>query len=93
MLLTQAPSSCTLPRLLCRHFPLVYHIVPSLLPISIDYFLKLPLCSAALRVRDGSGFHGEFRYLLALYSYHDNNNVYVHFGVNKALYGNYQHRR
>jgi hypothetical protein len=75
--LAEAPSGPAFPCLLCRHFPLIYHIVPSSLPISIDDFLKLPLRSAAVRLRDGSCFQGDFRYLLAACSYYDDNDVYV----------------
>jgi hypothetical protein len=68
---------CTFPCLLCRHFPLMYHIVSTSLTSSIDDFLNLPLYSAAVLSRDGSCFHSDSCYLLSTCRYYDNNNVCV----------------
>lgn len=79
--------------LLFCHFPVIYRIVPSSLPVSIDYFLKLPLYSAALQLSVGSCFHGDSCYSLSWCSYCDEQySIYVRFGVNKVLFGDYNRR-
>jgi hypothetical protein len=55
---------------------------------------ETPLYSAARQLSVGSCFHGDPCYLLTLCSYCDEQwSIYVHFGVNKALFGNSHCRR
>jgi hypothetical protein len=74
VLLSGAQLCCTFPCLLCRHFPLMYHIVSTSLTSSTDDFLNLPLYSAAILSSDGSCLHSDSSYLLSKCRYYDNSN-------------------